>query len=72
MHTENSRIHYVIVRQTESNFDLAERLNRFLLPGNPGSNLILVTETETHFVLLDEARKLPRIQQYDLAVHVVI
>jgi hypothetical protein len=42
------------------------------LPGNPGSNLILVTEIEIQFVFLYESRKLPRIQQYDLAVHVVI
>ena len=32
------------------------------LPGNPGSNLILVTEIEIQFVLPDESRKLPRIQ----------
>jgi hypothetical protein len=32
------------------------------LPGNPGSNLILVTEIEIQFVFLDESRKLPRIQ----------
>ena len=38
------------------------------LPGNPGSNLILVTEMEIRFVFQDESRKLPRIQQYDLAV----
>jgi hypothetical protein len=57
----------------ERNFDLAERLNRIpALPGNPGSNLILVTEIEIQFVFLDESRKLPRIQQYDLAVHVDI
>ena len=32
------------------------------LPGNPGSNLILVTEIEIQFVFPDESRKLPRIQ----------
>jgi hypothetical protein len=42
------------------------------LPGNPGSNLILVTEIEIQFVFPDESRKLPRIQPYDLAVLVVI
>jgi hypothetical protein len=42
------------------------------LPGNPDSKLIVVTEIEIQFVFLDESRKLPRIQQYDLAVHVVI
>jgi hypothetical protein len=31
------------------------------LPGNPGSNLILVTEIEIQFVFRDESRKLPRI-----------
>ena len=31
------------------------------LPGNPGSNLILVTEIEIQFVFPDESRKLPRI-----------
>ena len=42
------------------------------LPGNLASNLILVTEIEIQFVFLHELRKLPRIQQYDLAVLVVI
>jgi hypothetical protein len=32
------------------------------LPGNPDSNLILVTEIEIQFVFPDESRKLPRIQ----------
>jgi hypothetical protein len=32
------------------------------LPGNPGSNLIPVTEIEIQFVFPDESRKLPRIQ----------
>jgi hypothetical protein len=32
------------------------------LPGNPGSNLILVTEIEIQFVFPDESKKLPRIQ----------
>jgi hypothetical protein len=32
------------------------------LPGNPGSNLILVTEIEIQFIFPDESRKLPRIQ----------
>jgi hypothetical protein len=32
------------------------------LPGNPGSNLILVTEIEIQFVFPDESRKSPRIQ----------
>jgi hypothetical protein len=31
------------------------------LPGNPGSNLILVTEIEIQFVFPDESRKLPWI-----------
>jgi len=31
------------------------------LPGNPGSNFILVTEFEIQFVFPDESRKLPRI-----------
>ena len=57
----------------QSSFDLAERLNRFLLSrGTRVQNLILVTEIEIQFVFLDESRKLLRIQQYDLAVHVVI
>jgi hypothetical protein len=42
------------------------------LPGNLGSNLILVTEIDIQFAFLDESRKLPRIKQYDLAVHVVV
>jgi hypothetical protein len=54
---------------TESNFDLAESVPA--LPGNPGSNLILVTEIEIQFVFLEESRKLPRIQQYDLAVYML-
>jgi hypothetical protein len=29
-------------------------------------------EIEIQFVFLDESRKLPRIQQYDLDVHVVM
>jgi hypothetical protein len=32
------------------------------LPGNPSSNLILVTEIEIQFVFPDESRKLLRIQ----------
>jgi hypothetical protein len=32
------------------------------LPGNPGSNLILVTKIEIQFVFPDESRRLPRIQ----------
>jgi hypothetical protein len=33
-----------------------------ILPGNLGSNLILVTEIEIQFVFPDESRKLPRIE----------
>ena len=36
--------------------------NLLTLLGNPGSNLILVTEIEIQFVFPDESRKLPRIQ----------
>jgi hypothetical protein len=37
-------------------------ISNLTLPGNPGSNLILVTEIEIQFVFPDESRKLPRIQ----------
>jgi hypothetical protein len=58
---------------TRGKFDLAERLNRTLtLPGNPGSNLILVNEIEIQFVFLDKATKLPQIQQCDsISLHVL-
>jgi hypothetical protein len=58
-----------IIDQKKSNVDLAERL---WFDSYPVSNLILLTEIEIQFVFLDEWRKLPWIQQCDLAVHVVI
>jgi hypothetical protein len=57
----------------ENKSDLAEWFDRILtLPGNPSSNLTLVSEIEIRSVFLDESRKLPQIQQYDLTVRVVV
>jgi hypothetical protein len=47
----------------KSKFNLAEWfIPNLTLPGNPGSNLILVTDIEIQFVFPDESGKLPRIQ----------
>ena len=51
-----------IASSEQIQFGRAAVIPNLTLPGNPGSNLILVTEIEIQFVFRDESRKLPRIQ----------